>query len=221
MSKHYIERNRLEDSPAGKYRYEYQVQCRVCEKVYWTKTYPSKQPPRCHSCAGRQTYTPAKVDRKDVRRRGDGYITKQGYHLIFDGEQYVPAHRVPFPDLSPDMVVHHIDGDKLNNVLENLIPLTKQAHREAHGSLEQVAYQLIQAGLIEYDRSDNSYSLSSSMRKLMELIPVNSGKPLTGGAEGNPEPSPNFWGRCNDHPIEEYARSLAEARDTQTEQCRG
>ena len=65
------------------------------------------------------------------------------------------------------------------------------------------------------DRDTNSYNLSSSMRKLIELISVNSGKPLTDDAEGNPEPNP-FWGRCNDYPVEEYIRSLMEARNTQT-----
>lgn len=125
---------------------------------------------------------------------------------------------MPFPDLPSSMVVHHIDGDKLNNALGNLVPLTKQDHREAHGSLERVSYQLIQAGLIEYDRGSNSYNLSSSMKKLMELIPVNSGEPLTGGAEGNPEPSQQkIVGRCNDYPVAEYIRSLMEARDTQTD----
>lgn len=217
MSKQYLERNRLENSPTGKYVYEYKVQCRVCDKAYWTKAYPSKQP-RCRPCAGTQAYMPAKVSRKDMRQRGDGYITKQGYHLIFDGTRYTPAHRIPFPNLPSESVVHHIDGDKLNNSLDNLIPLTKKHHREAHGSLERVSYHLIQLGLIEYNRGSNSYSLSSSMKKLMELIPVNSGKPQTGGAVGNPEPSQQETvGRCNDYPIAEYIRSLMEARDTQTD----
>lgn len=220
MGKHYLERNRLEDSPAGKYRYEYQVQCRACEKVYWTKNYPSKQP-RCRKCAGTQTYTPSRVDRKDKRHRGDGYITAQGYHLIFNGEKYVPAHRVPFPDIAPEDVVHHIDGDKLNNVLDNLVPLTKAQHREAHGSLERVSYLLIQAGLIEYDRSDNSYSISTSMKEFMDANPVNSGEPLTDGAEGNPEPSRPSVGRCNDYPFGEYTRSLVEAQDAQTDSAEG
>lgn len=212
MSKCYIDRRRIEDSEAGKYRYEYQVQCRVCSTTYWTTSYPSK-PPRCRSCAGTQSYTPAKVDRKDKRNRGDGYITKQGYHLVFDGKSYVPAQRLAFPNLPKDWVVHHIDGDKLNNVLENLVPLTKKGHREAHGSLEKVSYALIQAGLIEYDRDTNSYSMSTSMKKFVDANPVNSGKPLTDGAEGNPEPSQPSVGRCNDYPIEEYTRSLVKAQD--------
>lgn len=173
MTRYYIERNRLEDSPGGKYRYEYKVQCRVCESLYWTKNYPSKQAPRCKRCAGRQTYQPSKVIAINARSRGDGYITKQGYHLVFDGAKYVPAHRLSFPDLAGGEVVHHIDGDKLNNALDNLIPLSKRAHREAHGSLERVAYYLIQRGLIDYDRSTNTYALSSAMKQLVECGPTN------------------------------------------------
>jgi hypothetical protein len=187
--------------------------------VYWTKAYPAT-PPRCRSCAGKETYVPSKVERSDKRKRGDGYITKDGYHLIYDGGKYKPAHHFAFDSLPDGHVVHHIDGDKLNNKLDNLVPLSKKAHREAHGSLEKVSYSLIQSGLIEYDVVTNSYSLSRVMEKLMMLIPVNSEKPLTDSAEGNSEPSP-AWGRCNDYPMEEYARSLVEAQDTQTEKAVG
>lgn len=212
MSTAYLDRKRIENSEAGKHRYEYRVECRVCKAQYWTKTYYKEQP-RCKSCAGTQTYVPAKTERKDTRKRGDGYITKQGYHLIFDGTAYVPAHRFAFPELPKDWVVHHVDGDKLNNVVKNLVALSKQAHREAHGSLEKVSYALIQSGLIEYCRETNSYSLSTSMKKFMEANPVNSGESQTDGAVGNPEPSQRIVGRCNDYPVMEYTRSLVEAQD--------
>lgn len=217
MKKVYLQRRRLQNSPSGRYRYEYRVQCRVCEILYWTKTYYTVQP-RCRKCAGRQTCTPAKVERKNIRRRGDGYITKQGYHLIFDGKQYVPAHRLAFPDLPKEMVVHHIDGDKLNNTPCNLISLTKKRHREAHGWLEQVSYSLIQAGLIKYDRETNFYSLSDLMINLMKLLPSNSNFPLTASTEGNSECSLfKRFGRLNDSTIEEYAKSLREHGTTRKE----
>ena len=59
------------------------------------------------------------------------------------------------------------------------------------------------------------------MEKFIELISVNSEEPLTDGAEGNSEPSQQVVGRCNDYPIEEYARSLVEARNTQTGSAEG
>ena len=210
--KKYLERRRLV-STGGKYRYEYLVVCSSCVKQYWTKSYPSK-PARCRKCAGTQSYTPAKESRSNQRKRGEGYITKQGYLLVYDGNGYVPAHRVVLPPKNPSNVIHHIDGDKLNNLLSNLIELTKQAHREAHGSLERVSYQLIQAGLIEYDRETNSYNLGRALQKCIALNPVNSGNTQTGDAVGNPEPSQLITGRCNDYPKGEYIRSLMEAQDT-------
>lgn len=220
MKNGFIECKRSGEFSNGKPCYQYKVKCRVCAKIYWTKAYHKEQP-RCKSCAGKQSYTPAKANRKDMRIRGDGYITKQGYHLIYNGEKYIPAHHFAFPDLPSNHVVHHIDGDKLNNQLSNLIALSKQKHRKAHGSLEKVSYLLIQAGLIEYNRNSNSYNLSTTMKRFMDANPVNSGKLLTDNAEDNPEPSQQIVGRCNDYPIEEYARSLVEAQDTQTSKVEG
>ena len=209
--KKYLERRRL-DSVGSKYRYEYLVECSCCAKQYWTKSYPSKVA-RCRKCAGVQSYTPAKESRSNQRKRGEGYITKQGYLLIYNGTGYVPAHRIVLPPKDPNNVIHHIDGDKLNNVLDNLVELTKQAHREAHGSLEKIAYQLIQAKLIEYNRETNSYNLGRALQKCIALNPVNSGNILTDDVEDNPEPTQSKTGRCNDYPKGEYIRSLMEAQD--------
>jgi hypothetical protein len=198
----YLERKRLENSPTGKYRYSYLTECPNCTRQRWTS---NAKATRCSPCAGRETYTPSKVERKDVRKRGQGYITKQGYHLMYDGKKYVPAHRLAFPGLDSDIVVHHIDGDKLNNAVDNLLPLSKKEHRKVHGQLEHIGYFLIQSGFIEFDKETNTYNLSSLAQKCEGLISVNSGEVLTGSAEDNPEPSPD-WGRCNDYPIEEYAQ---------------
>lgn len=211
----YVARRRKQGTPKGVYRYEMQVVCPICEQTRWITSRRKNSTSVCKSCAGKRSYTPAKIERHDIRRPGDGYITKQGYHLVYVDGKYVPAHRLAFPNLPSHMKIHHIDGDKLNNAVENLVPLDNKEHRKAHYSLECVAMSLVRLGLIQYDRDTNSYNLSSSMRKLIELISVNSGKPLTDDAEGNPEPSP-FWGRCNDYPVEEYIRSLMEARNTQT-----
>lgn len=212
MSKFYLERKRLENSPKGKYLYTYLVQCPECQQTRWTKSYPTKSP-RCSSCAGRISYTPSKVSRTDERKRGEGYITKQGYLLVYDGSGYVPAHHIVLKPKDPKNVIHHIDGDKLNNLADNLVELTKAEHRKAHASLEQLGYLLIQQGLINYDMNTNSYNLSRALQKCIVLNPVNSGEPLTDDAEGNPEPS-LVIGRCNDYPKGEYIKSLMEAQDT-------
>ena len=202
----YIDR-RTQTNSKGRSVYQYLVECPCCKEQRWAW---SAKATYCKSCAGKTSYTPPTKERKDKRKRGSGYITKQGYHLLFDGEKYVPAHRMAFPNLPEDYVVHHIDGNKLNNAVSNLLPLTKKAHKELHGQLERVSYMLIQAGVIEFDRESGTYRLSTSAQKWVEQYSVNSGKPLPSGVEGNPEPSPK-WGRCNDYPIEEYSQAAGSA----------
>lgn len=49
-------------------------------------------------------------------------------------------------------VVHHIDGDKLNNAPTNLVVLASEAeHRTAHASLERAAMTLVREGLVLFD----------------------------------------------------------------------
>ncbi|APC46052.1 HNH endonuclease [Vibrio phage vB_VspP_pVa5] len=204
--KNYLDSRIKGHNAKGRIIYEYLVECPTCSEQRWIQA--PREHNTCVECG--------KKARHDARNYGDGYITKQGYHLVYDGTKYVPAHRIPFPDISADDVVHHIDGNKLHNEKSNLIHMTKADHRKCHGQLEEVSYSLIQAGLIEFDRESCTYSLSSSMEKFIELIPVNSGEPQTDGAVGNPEPS-HESGRCNDYPIGEYIASAMEAQDTVTE----
>lgn len=198
----YIEK-RTHTKDNGRVVYQYLVECPSCKEQRWQwKTNGTY----CKACAGRVSYTLPNKERKDKRKHGHGYITKQGYHLLFDGEKYVPAHRLAFPDLPSSHVVHHIDGDKLNNEIGNLLPMSKSAHQELHGQLEEISYLLIRAGLIEFDRDSCTYRLSTLIQKCMRQYSVNSGKLLPGGAEDNPEPSLVIQGRCNDYPFEEYAQ---------------
>lgn len=41
--------------------------------------------------------------------------------------------------LSPDWHVHHIDGDRANNRLENLMCVTPEEHREIHKAMRESA----------------------------------------------------------------------------------
>lgn len=199
----YIEREVTE----GRYRYKHR--CPQCGDERWTCH--AKQT-ICKKCAGKNSYTPAKVERADLRKRGDGYITKQGYHLVYDGRRYVPAHRLAFPDIPDDYVVHHIDGDKTNNKLSNLYPCSKADHRKVHHQLEAICYELVRSGLITFE--DGNYIKSTTIEESIVANLVNSGETLPDNAEGNPEPSP-ARGRCNDYPLPEYVASAMEARDTQ------
>jgi hypothetical protein len=54
--------------------------------------------------------------------------------------------------------VHHIDGDKLNNNIENLYLCSdNRTHGLVHSSLESVAFELYKKGSIGFDKSTGSY----------------------------------------------------------------
>ena len=187
-------------------RYRYLVACPSCNQQRWQSHTKGS---RCHSCAGRETYRPAEAPRKDARQAGKGYVTKQGYHLVFKDGAYVPAQRLPFPNIPKDWVVHHVDGNKLHNELPNLHPCSKGEHREIHAQLEKLSYALIQRGLIEFDGA--KYAFSTSMKEFILANSVNSGKPVSINIDGNPEPSLVQPGRCNDYPGREYSQAAGSA----------
>lgn len=92
---------------------------------------------------------------------GKGYVTKQGYHLTWTGVRYEPTHRVLLREAGVDVpinsVVHHVDGDKLNNALSNLVVCTKASHRALHHQLEEVSMSLVRQGLIKFEEGEYKY----------------------------------------------------------------
>lgn len=62
--------------------------------------------------------------------------------------------------LSVEERVHHIDGNKLHNEPSNLfVCADKNQHGSIHASLEQVAFQLVRKGVIQFDSSKGCYYL--------------------------------------------------------------
>lgn len=55
-------------------------------------------------------------------------------------------------------MIHHIDGDKVNNEVLNLF-LCKNAseHRLIHASLERAAFELVRKGVLRFDRETKEY----------------------------------------------------------------
>ena len=63
----------------------------------------------------------------------------------------------------PGQIVHHIDGDPLNNDLSNLhVFENAKQHGAAHRSLELLAYDLYRSGVLIFDRQDGVYRLAQS-----------------------------------------------------------
>jgi len=58
----------------------------------------------------------------------------------------------------PGEIVHHIDGNKLNNVAKNLhVFKSSSEHGAAHRSLELIAYALLRQGVVVFDRQTGLY----------------------------------------------------------------
>ena len=80
---------------------------------------------------------------------GTAGISDDGYYRIYskkEGNHMKLLHRLIFEDfyqteLPSDWIIHHEDGNKLNNEIWNLIPMTKQEHVEIHHKGKIVSFE--------------------------------------------------------------------------------
>lgn len=146
----------------GKYVYDHA--CAVCGKVRRLSVKHPKSK-RCAPCAGRESYRKSDFPRADAITPGSGYITKQGYQLVFVDGKYQGAHTLVIP-VGPGQIVHHVDGNKLKNVDTNLHACTRNEHRKIHHQLETLSYFLIQQGLLEFE--DGVYRIGKELTDFVE-----------------------------------------------------
>lgn len=121
--------------------------------------------------------------RFEPKKVGSTYINHHGYVEVYLGktdpsglrkDKYYLQHRLVVEaamdrKLTDGEIVHHIDGDKTNNKLENLYVCSSlSAHRDIHNSLESLAFHLHALGIIEFINGE--YRLAPSFSdKRMEL----------------------------------------------------
>lgn len=171
---------------------------------YQTKTNRQGQT-FCQKCAASQSGrkrkgipNPTTVQTNQQKRgsthpswRGGRYLSHDGYVMIhirsghsnvgwdsYEREHIYLMEQHLGRSLSKSEVVHHIDGDKTNNNMNNLWLCDQSQHREAHASLQYLGYELIQAGLVTFDPETGAYQAHNKLRELL-------GSPV----EGNQQPS--------------------------------
>ena len=95
-----------------------------------------------------EVITKFKMAKKDYipwnKNKGKGWINSQGYReFIRDGKK-VKLHRYlwcvynSFPYIPKGCVVHHTDGDRLNNSKENLVLLQHGYHTNLHRKINKI-----------------------------------------------------------------------------------
>lgn len=107
--------------------------CKLCGKQYKTTV-----------GSGRPVYCSSSCRYEDAKRPGNSYVGSNGYRYIKIHDrigqtkgEYELEHRLVMEEflnrpLAYNEIVHHKDGDKLNNAIDNLELLTSSAHQRLH-----------------------------------------------------------------------------------------
>lgn len=159
----------------------YLIKCPICGKERWIAAIHQLESMNCKKCANRISI------KKSCHNRGinsfkwkGGYISKAGYIMIPiypdnpyyetssgytrqpGGMRKVRLHRILMAsylgrNLKTEDVVHHRDGNKLNNNIDNLELMTPQEHMKIH--------------------SKNNFKEYNAKRKLRKLLASNTSAP--------------------------------------------
>lgn len=94
-----------------------------------------------------------------IRQEKTGYK----YHIEYDKKIY--THREKMEEqigrkLLDTEIVHHIDGDKSNDDIDNLYLCNNNSeHQLLHNQLEKIAFELFRAGKIIFNKENGQYYL--------------------------------------------------------------
>lgn len=110
------------------------VKCDYCGKLFYD--YPSNiKRHKSHFC-NKKCEANGKRNAKDSYKQGH-ISNSTGYRTIYVNGQIIDEHRYVMEQflgrkLNTDEVVHHLNGDKLDNRIENLVVISREEHSRLH-----------------------------------------------------------------------------------------
>ena len=175
---------KCENSRPKKPRKKIEFTCEACGKTKEVDYYSHKKKKTnfCLNCIAKETQTGIKKPHisgeNSVRWKGGEYISSDGYKLVkCDGEYtksgrqvYKRQHVLVMEDHIGRRLktqqgrngeqVHHIDGDKLNNEIDNLL-LCKDTkhHKDVDCQLHELAFELVRKGIITFNKETEEYKI--------------------------------------------------------------
>jgi len=204
----------------NKHRKRCLIKCDKCDVEGWRNDYyavAKKEEHLCHACSNKRhgamrigKPSPFKGKKRKADHEyvvGSTYINKSGYIEEYVGRHtyehrrggYYLQHRKVVEEslgrlLTNEEKVHHIDGDKQNNTIDNLYVCSSMSHHKSiHQRLERLAFDFIRAGIIFFDKEDSTYKCvpeySNILSKSGEFRET-----LSSSEYDNPEPSSNGEG---------------------------
>lgn len=108
---------------------------------------------------------------KNPNWKGGKFITNEGYMVVRVDGKYIKEHRLIMAKhlgrtLSKEEVVHHLNGIKTDNRIENLVLTTHHIHGKIHGGSEESKKR--QSKIIKEIRSKRFWSKNKSKNKLSD-----------------------------------------------------
>jgi len=181
---------------------------RVCDSCgheqrvnYWNLVKKAKH--LCRYCNNKETGKlkigkPAhnKGKQYQAKRVGNFYVNGGGYVCLWVGKHtltkvggYYLEHRLQMElmlgrSLEAHELVHHIDGDKTNNISSNLVLCAGDfEHQKLHGRLERAAMELVKLGVLVFDFQSGDYIIAPCIREFASESPELLGNPTAGNQQ--------------------------------------